>query len=113
LLGAFNAHLHGLHTRDLAKATLAIQVQQRACVDEHFHTRVGLKATFKDGIDIARHHAHTMRVVTTQIGHDQIGSHLRRFRSLAACFLKNVGNTLSQLLGWNTLAHEKTFLIIL
>jgi hypothetical protein len=53
-----------------------------------------------------------MRVVTTQIGHDQIGSHLRRFRRLAACFLKNVGNTLSQLLGWNTLAHEKTFLII-
>jgi hypothetical protein len=53
-----------------------------------------------------------MRVVTTQIGHDQIGSHLRSFRRLAACFLKDVGNTLAQLLGWNTLAHEKTFLMI-
>ena len=40
-----------------------------------------------------------MRVVTTQIGHDQIGSHVRSFRRLAACFLKDVGNTLSQLLG--------------
>ena len=53
-----------------------------------------------------------MRVVTTQIGHDQIGRHLGRFRCLAACFLKDVGNTLSQLLCWNTLAHEKTFLNI-
>jgi hypothetical protein len=99
LLGAFNAHLHSLNTRDLAEAALAIQVQQRACVDEHFDTRVGMKATLKDGIYIARHHAHTMRVVTTQIGHDQIGSHVRSFLRLAACFLKDVGNTLSQLLG--------------
>ena len=111
LFGTFNAHLHGLHTCDLAVATLAIQVQQGTCVEHHFDPRVGIQTTFQNGIDIARDHAHTMRVMTTQIGHDQVGGHLLGFSSIAAGHSNDVGNLLLQLCGGNALAHDSTFLL--
>ena len=65
LLGALDAHLHGLHTCDLAVTTLAIQVEQGAGIEHHFDAGVGVQTTLQNGIDIAWHHAHTMRVMTT------------------------------------------------
>ncbi len=89
LLGAGHAQLHGLNASDLAIATLGIQGQQTARIQQHLDARVGLEATFQHRIDVTRHHAHAMRVVSTQIGHHQIGCHRISFRLQTACCYQN------------------------
>ena len=109
LLGSLNAHLHGLHTGDLAVAALAVQVQQRSGVEQHFHARVWGQSPFEHRVHIARRHAHAVRVVATQVGHDQVVGHLRGLGRGAAGHRDDAGDVLAQIGGLDELAHEGAF----
>jgi len=105
LAGAGNAQLHGLHAGDLAVAALAVQREQRASVEQHLHARIGRQATFEHGVHIARHHAHAVRVVATQVGHDQVVGHLGRLGRGAARFFDDACNFGAQVLCRNRMTH--------
>ena len=97
--------VHGLHAHHLAKARLAVQAQQHAVVDPHGHIGAGVEPTFQNRIHIARGHAHSMRVVTTQVGQHQIGRHLARPIGGCASIDKQTGDGVFKFGGGNQVAH--------
>ena len=106
LLGALDPHLHGLHAGDLAVAALAVQVEQWTGVEQHLHARVGAQAAFEHRIHIAWHHAHAVRVVPAQVGHDQVVGHLRGFSRGAARLFNDMGDFGAQRCGLDALTHD-------
>ena len=64
-LDLLKCEVHGLYPNGLAKTSMAIQSQKRAMVDvcSDFGTRH--QPLFKDGIDVARRHPHTVGIVPT------------------------------------------------
>ena len=85
--GPGNAQRHGLLANHLAIAALAVQAEQGARVQHGLHAGVGHQTAFKHRIDIARQHAHAVRVVAAQVGHHQVGGDFFGFcRRTAGCY---------------------------
>ena len=87
LFGAFNAHLHGLLANHLTIAALAVQRQHVAQIEQGFDGGIGFQAAFQHRGDVARQHADAVRVVTAQIGHDEVaGDGMGFFFRAARCY---------------------------
>ena len=102
---ALKRQVHGLHAHHLAKARLAVQTQQHAVVDPHGHIGTGVEPAFQYRVHIARGHAHTMRVMSAQVGQHQIGRHLARPIGGCASVDKQTGDGVFQFGGGNQVAH--------
>jgi hypothetical protein len=70
---ALDAELHRLVADHLAVALDAVEAQGRAAVEPDLDVRLDAQAAFLQRVDVARHHADPVRIVTAQIGLDQIG----------------------------------------
>jgi hypothetical protein len=84
LFGAGHAQQHGLLADHLAVAALAVEAEQRAGVQHGFDLRVRREAAFEHRIHIARQHAHAVRVVAAEVGHDEVGGDFFGFLRRAA-----------------------------
>ena len=73
LFGARDADGHRLRADHLAEAGVAVQAQHGASVHQRLDMGVGLQATFKISLRIARQHADAMRIMAREVGLDQVG----------------------------------------
>ena len=96
LCHTLKGEVHGLLAHGLAKALLAIQPQQHAAVHAHLNAAVGLEVFLQNRVDVARCHAHAVRVVAAQIGHHQVAGDLVGLGGIAACGLKQLGDVALQ-----------------
>ena len=99
LLRARHGHVHGLLADHLTVTALAVQRQQRACVQQGLDAGIRCEAAFEHGIDIARQHAHAVRVMPAEVGHDEVGRHFVSLFALAAGTAQNVGALRAQRIG--------------
>ena len=72
LLGARNAHLHGLMADDLAEPGLPVEAQHRATVERSLHVGVRRQAALDERLGILRQHADAVRVMAGQVGLDEV-----------------------------------------
>ncbi len=69
---ARDPELHRLAADDLAKARAAVEPQQRASIEHGPHVLVRHQAALSIRLDVARQHADAMRVMTGEVGLDQV-----------------------------------------
>ena len=74
LLRARDSQLHRFAPDDLAESGAAVESQQRPRVEYGPHVLVRSQAALLVRLDVTRQHADTMRVVTGQVGLDQIAA---------------------------------------
>ena len=78
-LRALDAERHRLGADHLAVAALAVEREQRPLVGAHGDVAVDGQAAFQNRIDVARHHAHAVRIVAAQVGLDEVVGHAPGF----------------------------------
>ena len=85
LLRARDADLHRLQPDHLAVALLAVERNHRAAVEHDLRVLVDDQPAFEQRLDVARDHAHAVRIVPGQVRGDQVlGDDLRLARVAAA-----------------------------
>ena len=86
-----NRQAHGLLADHLTIAALSVQGQHAADVHGDAGRCIGFEAALEHRINIARQHAHAVRIVAAQVGHHEVGGNRLRLCCRAASCHQNIG----------------------
>jgi hypothetical protein len=84
LPGFGHTQLSRLNADGLSKALFAIDYSQHRCLMDDAHPAVGLDHPSAQPVDVGRNPDHAVRVVTGQIGFDQVAGDVTRLRLLTS-----------------------------